>query len=780
VADVVTNQAKAPKDEREISEQEKAQAKTWNDKIKAAKKRQEKTALKAENLKKLREYVNGKQHDDGSPGLVRTNLIYATIASMLPYLYAKNPDISVTPTESVEPQGYAAIKKFCGTLEAVLHRMFVAEGKLKKRMKSNVRSAQTTGLGWVKVLYQQDLDTDSLMQNRVNDTQDNVRRVESLTKDVADNATAADAEAKQGELEQTLNGLESQSEVTVANGIVIDRVMSENLLILDESLRDFDMYVEARALGECIWFTKETYKETFGEDAPASVTYFKQPNRDNITSDGYTNQWIAVYEIWDKDAQTVYTVAEGSDRFCREPYQPDTVGERWYPYFALAFNPVDGQFEPLSDVELLKELQDEYNTTRTNYAEHRKENLPVRVFRKGGGLRKTISSALANRKINEFVGVEGDPSRPLTDDIAVFPNTPLDVANYDVTPIRNDIDMVSGMGDASRSNLIKAKTATEAEIMREGLQSRTAERQDTIEDVLQEMAQYVAEILLQKLTKQQAQRIAGPGASWPQLSKDEIFDLVRIEIRAGSTVRPNKAKERQQWIELLPSFQKMVTTIMELRQEGHADLARSLTEMAKETLKRFDERLDLDVFIPVNADDPQAAQQQALQELQQKLEQLTQENEELKVAADKNATDLAIAKMDNETQLDIAREKNAPQTVPDVATPLQMAFDGDAAAAGAPMAAVPAPEPAAPPAPPVQVFDSSHAAGFAPIVESIVKTMQDHHAQSTASQAALAQAIAALQQSIAQPKRRTPMRGKDGRIEYIDEAPIHAPPAATQ
>jgi hypothetical protein len=575
---------------------------------------------------------------------------------------------------------------------------------------------------------------------------------------------------------------------------VIDRVMSENLLILDESIRDFDMYVEASTLAEVIWFTPDAYKEIFQHDAPAAATHYKQPSYKNTTtSDGYTNRWIAVHEIWDKDSQTVYTIAEGANQFCREPYQPQNTGERWYPYFALGFNPVDGQFEPLSDVELLTELQDEYNTTRTNYAQHRKENLPVRVFRKGGSLTEEDVKALSNRKTGDFVGVEGDPSVPLAHDIAVLDNPPVRAEDYDVTGIRNDFDMVSGMSDASRSNLIHAKTATEAEIMKEGLQSRTAERQDVVEDLLQEMAQYVAEILLQVLTPEQVARIAGPGASWPQLSKDEIFDLVRIEIRAGSTVRPNKQQERQQWIDLLPSFQKMVTTILELRQAGQHDLAGSLTEMLKETLKRFDERLDLEVFVPISSDDPNAGAVQQLQELQQKLEQLMQENAELKQLADENASKERIALANNETQLEIAREKNAPQTVPDAATPLQAHFAQDAAAAGAPMptevpgtqagsaGAVPAtsaPVPAA--APPVQVFDSSLAAGFAPIVETIVKTMQDHHAQSTANQAALANAIAALQQSIATPKRRTPMRGKDGRIEYIDEAPLHEAPAATQ
>ena len=129
--------------------------------------------------------------------------------------------------------------------------------------------------------------------------------------------------------------------------------------------------------------------------------------------------------------------------------------------------------------------------------------------------------------------------------------------------------------------------------------SRTAERQDMNEDFMQEICQFSAEILMQELTEQQVMRIAGPGATWPKMTKDEIFDLVRIDIRAGSTGKPNKQNERQQWIDFMPTFQEMALKVIEMRQAGNVDIANAMIEMMKETLKRFDERLDIDTFIPV-------------------------------------------------------------------------------------------------------------------------------------------------------------------------------------
>ena len=49
------------------------------------------------------------------------------------------------------------------------------------------------------------------------------------------------------------------------------------------------------------------------------------------------------------------------------------MGERFFPYFRyLGLNWIDGQEWPVSETELMMNLQDEYNTVRDQLAEHRK------------------------------------------------------------------------------------------------------------------------------------------------------------------------------------------------------------------------------------------------------------------------------------------------------------------------------------------------------------------------------------------------------------------------
>ena len=629
----------------EPSAQSKALAKRWGKRLEKALKNQRNKGDE-KRYKELREYVRGDVGDDGEAGLVRTNIIHSNFAAILPQIYAKNPEIAVSPSEAAG-KTVQWVPNFCKTLQSVIDRKFVKEGRLKKRAKSAIRSAMTTAIGWTKVSWQKDIQKDPLIENRIADTQDNLRRIQHLISEIKeDDDSKCELEAKQGELEQQLAALMQQVEVKTVSGIVIDRVLTEDIFVLDDTIYDFDQYEQAEAIAHRVWMTEEGYEQAFGRDVPKTSTKYganKEESRSTSEDDEKT-QLVAVFEVWDRVSNTVYTLCAGADEWARDPYQPETIGERFYPFFALAFNPVDGRVEPISDAELLKELQDEYNTTRTNFAEHRKENLPTRVYRKNGDLTDNDVSNLANRKANQWVGIEGNPDTPIDKDIAILPNPPVDPSTYDVQPILRDAEMVLGAGDAAKGVINKAKTATEAEIMAQGLQSRVAERQDVVEDWISEMAQYAAELCLQEMSPQDVQRIAGEDAVWPQMSKKDIFDLVNIEIRAGSAGRPNKAKEREQWAQMLPQIQQSVTQIAQMREAGQNDMADTMLKLMEETLRRFDERIDIESFMPPKEEEGKPPQippevMQQVQQMQAQMQQMQQENAQLKQVAEGKAID---------------------------------------------------------------------------------------------------------------------------------------------
>jgi hypothetical protein len=220
---------------------------------------------------------------------------------------------------------------------------------------------------------------------------------------------------------------------------------------------------------------------------------------------------------------------------------------------------------------------------------------------------------------------------PIQQDVMQLEGLKIDPQAYDVTLIRNDMDLMVGLSDASRSNLIKPKTATEAELMQEALQNRVAERRDTHEDLMSEMASSALEIALQDLTKDEVKQLAGEDAEWPEAPQtvENVFRQVVVRVRAGSTGKPNQAKEREQWGQLLPQIAEAVKQVNELRMAGNFEMADAVVQLLRETIRRFDEHLDLDAIIPPVKKDAEGRPVQQAAMVAQMQQQLAQCKEDL-------------------------------------------------------------------------------------------------------------------------------------------------------
>ncbi len=619
-----------------------------------------------EQLETLRKYERGEQTVDDKK--CRTNMVYATIAAQIPELYAKNPTIAVTPTDAVITAEIAKIKRFAATAEKVVRKMLVEEGKLKKRAKANIRSTCVTSFGVLKLLYQNEYRGAPIAIRRIEDTQENLAHVEALIEDLKKEEDPSKLAQQRDELRANLKALASGNEVRIFKGFVVDRMKSEDFLLLDDNVAEFDEYVEASALGHKIWMTVGAARDLF-QTEPIGATRYGRPRSDEnqkIDDTPADEQFICLLELWDKENGVVRTTAKGMNRWLREPYAPPNAPQRWYPFYLLGFNPTEGEWRPLSDVEMLMRLQDEYDRTRQNYADVREKAVPILVFRKAGGLTEPDIKALTDRKNKDTIGVEGNPSVPLTQDLMWLEGAKIDPQAYDVSLIRNDMDLVSGRSDASRANLIKPKTATEAEIMQEAMQSRVGERRDTHEDLLSDMAEAALEVALRDLSKAEVQQLAGADAEWPDApeSVETIFRQVAVKVRAGSSGKPNMQKEREQWGQLLPVISDSMKQVAELRAAGNYDMAEAVLTLLRETLRRYDEYLDLDAIIPPTEKDEKGmpvAQQQAAMELVQCKEALQKCQEELA------ACQQELQKAQAGEQAKVAEANNAAQMAADEA-----------------------------------------------------------------------------------------------------------------
>ncbi|HHN74659.1 MAG TPA: hypothetical protein ENK10_05455 [Acidobacteria bacterium] len=573
-------------------------------------------------LKRNRQYVEGRQYEDDEEGLVRANLIHAEIKKAVNESYAKDPEVDISPTEAVDRGEYEQWKAFGKTLELVLMEN-VRSFNLKKRAKRAIRAADTTGFGWLKVIYQRDIEEDPVVVRRLRDSQDDLKRLESLL-EAAEDEQRADLEARIVELREQIASLEEEAEVVRREGLVFSLRPTECIIFSDDVDAPEEICDQASWIADEIWMTVEQCRIRFGWVPEKATRYTERMPGEDASQQTATEQQdkrrddrllVRIYEVWRAVDSRIYTLVEGFDGFLRPPFTPKPVGDRFYGFFPLFFDPIDGSPFPLPLVTQLRELQDEHNTARTNFREHRERNIPFNIAQ-GRILSSRDVTRLTNPAFMETVVLESLPENtPLEQVFHEVRGPAIDPAVYTTDHIREDWERITHRGDAARGTIARAKTATEAEILQQNLIVDTTERQDVVEEWLKEVFIYSAELLLQEVTVDQARRIAGPDAVWPNLRKDEVFSLVRLEIRAGSTGKPNRQSELQKWLQMLPELRDTLMTIVEMEGSGRTREAEVLTKLLRISLERFDERLDLDALLPEPDEEEQAQQQMQQQQM---------------------------------------------------------------------------------------------------------------------------------------------------------------------
>ncbi len=638
---------------------------------------------RSKGWKEAREYADGDPCGDGEEGLVRVNLVGSMLEAIQPSIYARAPEIAVEIDDRLDSSEYPTIGKFAKTLENALNVFLVKDADLKKRGKSVVRGALTSTIAYIKVIYQKDYREDPLIRNRINDTQDNIERINLLLQETdPDGPECAEHTAKLFELQQQVMALEKQIEVVAAEGLVADVLNADDLIIMDASVRDVDDFDQASGIAHKIKMTVGEFKRVFKRKPPTGANSYvmegddddKDENKDYDDDD----KIVIVYEVWSLADLTVYTLCEGCKEYIREPYQPESLGAKWYPFFGLQLRRVQGKKYPKSFVEQLIELQDEYNTRRTNAKEHRQKNIPVRLVNKASGITDPEISAINNRSIKtDVIGVTADDPNTFASQLVGLPEIPFNGAMYDTSDILYDMERVGNTQDAAVGAIRKAKTATEAEIAASGQQGRASEAVDVVEDWLTDIAKYSAQILLQEVSAETIMRRFGKSSLWPTvpMAKKDLFELVNITIRAGSTAKPNKMRERDQWIQLLPEIQKALDTLISAKQQGNEQLSNTVIALLDETFRRFDEKLDVKNLLGLTDEEGNEVQpeneippevQQKMQQMQEQLQALMEENQQLKTdrSIDQQEVDIKQQQADTDslaTMLQVTGEQNNAQ-----------------------------------------------------------------------------------------------------------------------
>lgn len=545
--------------------------------------------------------------------IIKSNIIHATLQNMLPLIYAKNPEIAVKPNQHIDPSGYdyRTADLFSETLELVLNSC-LKKAELKRVAKQVLRSCMVSKIGILKITYQRDYIKDPLVSRQLHDAQESLAAlIETIRQE--DDVDKEDAEALIQRQNMIVESLEQQVTVMRREGLNLGVVRPEDFR-MDTSLDTLQDYKQAQWMANRTWMTPKEVMSRFQldkKDLEKFSTYRRNQNGipQRLTKDSNLGEGedvsiaIPVWEYWDKITQTVYTWAEGGDSYIKVPFHPQKMGDSWFPFFILGLNWIDGEEWPISDVDLLENLQDEYMTIRTQAAKHRDLAAPFYVADSSRINYEDIET-FSNATIGDIalINASGAGVNTVFQPASTPPFNPM---IYDTSSIRSDIEWISGLGDAARGSVARSKTATEANILQEGLSNRTGEKVDLLEDWLKDIATFSAEILLQEMPPEMVMQEVGQNAFWPKLDKQTLYDRINVEIKAGSTEMPDKNQEQMRWVELMPIIMQNIDAIQAMRMQGIPDEFNPFINLVKETFKRFDERIDVVKFIPPLPEDVQ-------------------------------------------------------------------------------------------------------------------------------------------------------------------------------
>lgn len=506
------------------------------------------------------------------------------------------------------------LTRYGKTLE-LLFTHFMKEGApldFKMALKRVVRRACTTGVGYVELGFQREKGPRPGLAEQLADSRARLDHIQRLVEEQGADVDPDDAE--QAELQHAIASLQAEPEIVLREGLVFDYPQSTKV-IPDKMCRGLVGFIGARHLTIEYIFTRDEVQEMFGVDLGDDYTGYKSdgktskddsanfvPDDSEIDAEATVNGkkgdgLVCVWKHYDKPSGLVYYLADGCKRFLRPPAAPDVFVESFWPVFALTFNEVESETTlfPPSDVALMSDMQAEYNRSRQGLREHRTAARP-RWIASRGALSDTDIETL--KKMNPFdVGlVDKDPQTKIGDLVESMPVPGVDPNLYETGPIFSDTQYVVGAQEASFGGTSKA-TATESAIAANSTQSSDQASIDELDGLLTMIARAGGQILQREMSEEQVKKIVGPGAIWPELPLAEIAAEIYLEVEAGSSGRPNQAVEVQNFKELGPLLLQIPGI--------------NPTWLAKEAIRRLDDRIDLNEAVASSIPSIVAANRQA-------------------------------------------------------------------------------------------------------------------------------------------------------------------------
>jgi len=499
-------------------------------------------------------YANQYEYSElsGYEDVIAPNMMFSTANVIIPSIMVNYPKITVSARK---PE----FEEQARVIEAVANYHW-QHFDFHEELKLLIKDFVVLGLGIAKITW--------LLEEETEDTPHDV-----WVEDVKEQLL----QVQQAKLQAEQSGLDLEfpTEEEIISSVPTVRSVARQDRPHVERVSPFDVYIDpdATRLKNARWIAQRLYvplqeaKEFEGWDKAARKklkgTAMSQAKKDydlmfSGEERGRESDFVVVWEYYDLVSGMLCTFAEGCDMFLSAPDDfPYPFG---HPFVFAQNYVVPEKLYPMGDLESIVPLQMELALTRTQMVNDRKRFRRMYMY-KPDEIGPDGLAALMSSDDNALIPVDSDV--PFGEVIAPITTTSLPPEFYNQTAmILDDMDRTSAVTEYQRGSVSEVRrTATEASMIQDMSNARSADKLATIETTISEIAERCIQLTQEFLTTEQVAKIVGPDGStvWVQYDRDAVQGEYDFQVEAGSTQPRNETFRRQSALQLLDAMAPFIS-----------------------------------------------------------------------------------------------------------------------------------------------------------------------------------------------------------------------------
>lgn len=458
------------------------------------------------------------------------------------------------------------LRPFAETL-TIVQRELLREAEWIKKLRAWVQDSDTYPAAVLKIVFRRDFSTQTLSQSPLDrDATDALANAQALLTAWA-NREFDENDARYQHMLQAITALQSQARILRWYGLDIQLISLDSFGILEDVSDQVNVYEAGAMFQDALLTGEEILKrypyreengETFGvlrEELESCIPW----NADHVSTDPNARNRISrnrqmtapavsasggthmnadsdslrrrylVREIWCKRDRTVYTLIRGLHHFV-DRYIPQKRNHRWYPFYFLAPNRVPGELYGASSVELKRDIQARIHRKRTDEEKARWLALPRGIYNRAAGTDEKEMVKLQDIQPGELRGINFGTLQQKIDDLVQWWSYEYNPESFNTVKDEQDLDLMGSLPVQALGQTGSANFATEVSVAATGSQIAAQFRKSIIREAIDDLLTRVAQELIQELTLEEVQRIAGPHAVWPVIYDEmEALQILQQE-----------------------------------------------------------------------------------------------------------------------------------------------------------------------------------------------------------------------------------------------------------